>query len=86
MIERNDEPKYPIDAIALLKADHQLVNDLFTQYESAGDVSTKQMIAAQVFIALEVHAQLEDNVFYPAYKTMTGKNGNPACGGQPPRP
>jgi hemerythrin-like domain-containing protein len=52
-----------------------LVNDLFTQYESAGDGSTKQMIAEQVFTALEVHAQLEDNVFYPAYETMTGKNG-----------
>ena len=75
MIERNDEPKYPIDAVALLKADHQLVNDLFTQYESAGDFSTKQMIAEQVFTALEVHAQLEDNMFYPAYETMTGKNG-----------
>jgi hypothetical protein len=75
MIERNDEPKYPIDAIALLKADPQLVNDLFTQYESAGDISTKQMIAEQVFTALEVHAQLEDNVFSPAYETMTGKNG-----------
>ena len=75
MIERNDEPKYPIDAIALLTADHQRVHDLFTQYEHAGDVSTKQMIAEQVFTALEVHAQLEENVFYPAYETMTGKNG-----------
>jgi hemerythrin superfamily protein len=63
------------DAIALLKTDHQLVHDLFSQYESAGDISTKQMIAEQVFTALEVHAQLEDNIFYPAYETMTGKNG-----------
>jgi hemerythrin superfamily protein len=75
MIERNDEPKYPIDAIALLKADHQLVHDLFTRYASAGDFSTKQMIAEQVFTALEMHAQLEENIFYPAYETMTGKNG-----------
>ena len=75
MIERHDEPKYPIDALALLKADHQLVHDLFTQYESAADFSTKQMLAEQVFTALDVHAQLEENVFYPAYETMTGKNG-----------
>src|SRR2546422_8842496 len=65
----------PVDALALLTADHQRVHDLFTQYEHAGDVSTKQMIAEQVFTALEVHAQLEENVFYPAYETMTGKNG-----------
>ena len=75
MTERNDASQEPSDALALLKADHRLVNDLFTQYESAGDGSTKQMIAEQVFTALEVHAQLEDNVFYPAYETMTGKNG-----------
>jgi hemerythrin superfamily protein len=65
----------PVDAIAILKADHRLVHDLFAQYASAGDGSTKQMIAEQVFTALEVHAQLEENVFYPAYETMTGKNG-----------
>jgi hypothetical protein len=33
------------------------------------------MIAEQVFTALEGHAQREENVFYPAYATMTGKNG-----------
>jgi hemerythrin superfamily protein len=75
MTERNDASQEPSDALALLKADHRLVNDLFTQYESAADISTKHMIAEQVFTALEVHAQLEDNVFYPAYETMTGKNG-----------
>jgi hypothetical protein len=63
------------DAIAMLQADHRLVHDLFAQYESAGDISTKQMIAEQVFTALEVHTHLEENVFYPAYETMTGRNG-----------
>jgi hypothetical protein len=75
MTERNDAPQDPINAITMLKADHWQVHDLFTQYEHAGDVSTKQMIAEQVFTALEVHAQLEENVFYPAYEAMTGKNG-----------
>jgi Hemerythrin HHE cation binding domain len=75
MIERNAVSQEPSDALALLKADHRLVHDLFTQYASAGDISTKQMIAEQVFTALERPAQLEDNVFYPAYETMTGKNG-----------
>ena len=65
----------PLNAIAMLKADHELVQALFTQYESAGDGSTRQMIAEQVFTVLAVHAQREENVFYPAYETMTGKNG-----------
>jgi hypothetical protein len=75
MIERNDVSQKPSDAFALRKADHQLVHNLFTRYASAGDFSTKQMIAEQVFTALEIHVQLEDNVFYSAYEIMTGKNG-----------
>jgi hemerythrin superfamily protein len=75
MRERNDAPPHPSDAIAMLIADHRLVHDLFAQYASAGVFNPKQVIAEQVFTALEVHAQLEENVFYPAYETMTGKNG-----------
>src|SRR4029453_287508 len=75
MIDRNEEPQYPIDAISLLKTDHRKVKNLFARYESAGDFSTKHLLAAQVFTELDLHAQLEENVFYPAYDEMTGKNG-----------
>ena len=75
MIERNDEPQYPIDAISLLKADHRKVKNLFARYESAGDFSTKHLITEQVFPELELHAQLEESVFYPAYEAMTSKHG-----------
>jgi hemerythrin superfamily protein len=75
MIDRNDEPPYPIEAISLLKTDHRKVKNLFARYESAGDFSTKHLIAEQVFPELALHAQLEENVFYPAYEAMTGKNG-----------
>jgi hemerythrin superfamily protein len=75
MIDWNNEPQYPIDAISLLKTDHRKVKNLFARYESAGNFRTKQLIAEQVFTELELHAQLEENVFYPAYAEMTGKNG-----------
>ena len=75
MTDRNDEPPYPTDAIALLKTDHRKVKNLFARYESAGDFSTKHLIASRVFTELDLHAQLEENVFYPAYEAMTGKNG-----------
>src|SRR6266571_8390939 len=75
MIDRNDELPYPTDAIALLKTDHRKVKNLFARYESAGDFSTKHLLAEQVFTELELHAQLEENVFYPAYEARTGKNG-----------
>jgi hemerythrin superfamily protein len=75
MTDRNDAPHYPTDAIALLKTDHRKVKNLFARYESAGHLSTKHLLAAQVFTALDLHTQLEENVFYPAYEAMTGKNG-----------
>ena len=75
MTDRNDEPPYPIDAISLLKTDHRKVKNLFARYESAGDFTTKHLIAEQVFPELALHAQLEEHVFYPAYEAMTGKNG-----------
>jgi hemerythrin superfamily protein len=75
MTDRNDELQYPIDAISLLKTDHRKVKNLFARYESAGNFSTKHLIAEQVFTELELHAQLEEHVFYPAYEAMTGKNG-----------
>jgi hemerythrin superfamily protein len=75
MTDRNDEPQYPTDAIALLKTDHRKVKNLFARYESAGHFSTKHLLAAQVFTELDLHTQLEENVFYPAYEAMTGKNG-----------
>ena len=75
MLDRNDEPPYPIDAISLLKTDHRKVKNLFARYESAGNFCTKPLLAEQVFTELELHAQLEENVFYSAYEAMTGKKG-----------
>ena len=75
MADRNEEPQYPTDAIALLKTDHRKVKNLFARYESAGSFRTKHLIAAQVFTELDLHAQLEENVFYPAYEARTGKHG-----------
>jgi len=31
MIDRNDEPQYPTDAISLLKADHRKIKNLFAR-------------------------------------------------------
>jgi len=75
MVDRNDAPLYPPDAIALLKSDHRKVKNLFARYESAGAFTTKQVIAEQVFTELELHTHLEEHLFYPAYAAQTGKDG-----------
>ena len=71
MPSRPNDQAQPADAIAMLKADHQRVKDLFAQYEAADNVDIKQTLAEQVFVELEMHAQLEENVFYPAVNEET---------------
>jgi hemerythrin superfamily protein len=53
-----------MDAISLLKQDHQEVSALFEKYESAED--EKSEIAAEVCNLLTVHARIEEEIFYPA--------------------
>jgi hemerythrin superfamily protein len=52
------------DAIALLKADHRRVEELFEQYESAR--SRKADIAKKICMELTIHTMIEEEIFYPA--------------------
>lgn len=58
----------PKDAIALLRADHKLVNELFEQYEKSRSTSKKKQLVAQICAELTAHAQVEEEIFYPAVK------------------
>ena len=71
MPSRHNDHAQPADAIAMLKADHQRVKDLFAQYEAADNVNTKRTLADQVFRELDTHTQLEENVFYPTVNEET---------------
>jgi hemerythrin superfamily protein len=57
----------PRDAIALLKQDHRTVEHLFEEFEGADDVQ-QQSIAERVCQLLTVHAQIEEEIFYPPAK------------------
>jgi hypothetical protein len=54
------------DAIALLKADHRKVEELFEAFEKATGDGRKQKLALQICTELTVHAQIEEEIFYPA--------------------
>ncbi len=60
--------KRPQEATALLRADHKVVSDLFTEYEAARTSAKKRSIVASICTELSVHAQVEDEIFYPAVK------------------
>ena len=54
------------DAVALLKADHRTVADLFEQFEKATGDGRKEKLAIQICTELSIHAQVEEEIFYPA--------------------
>lgn len=56
------------DAIALLKADHRKVESLFEEFEKASSQDRKAKIAQQICTELKVHAQIEEEIFYPAFR------------------
>jgi hemerythrin superfamily protein len=57
-----------MNAVKLLKQDHQRVRKLFDEYDEAGDRSSKKKreIAETIFQELELHRKLEEEIFYPA--------------------
>jgi len=59
------------DAIALLKADHREVEDLFEQFEKARNDDRKQLLATQICQALKIHTMIEEEIFYPAFLEAT---------------
>jgi len=60
--KRADTP----DAIALLKADHREVEGWFDDFEKTESASKKQKLADKICLALRVHTEIEEEIFYPA--------------------
>ncbi len=61
----------PVDhkeATAILRADHKLVSKLFADFEKAESSEEKKAIADEICTELTVHAQVEEEIFYPAVK------------------
>jgi hypothetical protein len=56
------------DAIALLKADHRKVEDLFEQFEKANGAAAKRKLAQQICLELKLHTMIEEEIFYPAFR------------------
>ena len=54
------------DAIALLKADHKEVEGWFAEFDKTESGPKKQKLADKICLALKVHTQIEEEIFYPA--------------------
>ena len=66
----------PADAVALLKADHKEVDAMFKEYDKTDDDAKKQDLASRICKALTVHAQIEEEIFYPAAYDALDEEGD----------
>jgi hypothetical protein len=61
----NSEPK---DGLQLLTADHRKVEGLFADFEKASGAAAKEKLVKQICTELKVHAQIEEEIYYPAIR------------------
>ena len=64
-----------MDAIAVLKRDHEEVERLFRQFEKLTERAhrSKQKIVIKIIRELAIHAAVEEMLFYPAVRTAALK-------------
>jgi hemerythrin superfamily protein len=58
----------PMEATALLRADHKAVSELFATYEKTRSAAKKMQLVSKICAELSVHAQIEEEIFYPTVK------------------
>jgi hemerythrin superfamily protein len=57
-----------MDAIELLKRDHQAVTELFQRFSGAKGGRAGEAVVEKICKELEVHSQIEEEIFYPAVR------------------
>lgn len=60
--------KVQIDAIALLKGDHKKVRALLETLDETDAPARRVKLLGQIETELKVHTQIEEEIFYPAFK------------------
>lgn len=66
----------PKDAVALLRADHALVSELFGKFEKMkGDGPQKKALVERICNELTVHTKIEEEIFYPAARAALKQKG-----------
>jgi len=58
------------DATDMIRADHSRVLTTFHRYKTESSATTKRSLVATLCLALDVHAQVEEEIFYPAMASV----------------
>jgi hypothetical protein len=64
-----------VSALELLEEDHSQIEAFFRQYEALDDAAAKAEMALKICLALQVHTQIEEEIFYPAVRGAMEKAG-----------
>jgi hemerythrin superfamily protein len=64
------EQMVPVDAILLLDLDHREVEAFFDRFDQTDDTAEKEELARKICLALTVHAEIEESIFYPAARKV----------------
>ena len=60
-------------ATQLIRRDHKKVEGLFDKFEQTKTDGAKKRIVDQAIRELEIHAKLEEEIFYPAVRKQIGE-------------
>lgn len=65
-----------MDAIELLKKDHETVKTLLTRLTDSSEraVQTRKKLLQKIELELQVHTAIEEQIFYPAFKAAGKKD------------
>jgi len=58
----------------MIRLDHGHVTALFHRYSVGASTARKEALARNACLALEIHAQLEEEIFYPALANVAGNS------------
>ena len=63
------------NALTLLRDDHRRVKDLLTKLDETTErgVKIREQLVSQIEMELKIHSQIEEEIFYPAYKKAAEK-------------
>ena len=62
--------KFSPSVTNMIRMDHTSVLETFHQYEISSSPQLKKALVSTACLALEIHAQLEEEIFYPAMRNL----------------
>lgn len=64
-----------MNAVKMLLDDHAKVRSLYKEWQQGRDRDEKQQAGMQILTELTVHSKLEEEIFYPAFRTAADAQG-----------